>query len=274
MENETREMSLSEKLTYSTVLIKCTNTDGTCCTGTGFIVELCRDGDKCKPVIITNNHVVADALSIELEFCKKDEFDMPNDLETIKIHVDQCSWIKHPDSNVDLCCMLFGPIVNVLNQRNMKIFYTSIDIGLIPSKEDCNNFRALEEMVMIGYPIGLMDHYNHKPIIRRGTTATHYKNNYQGKKEFLLDMACFPGSSGSPIFLIKEGGYTMNNGFYSGNYLRFAGILYAGPQYNAQGNIVAYANPGFVSNTQIPTNLGVAIKSERVLEFENVIKNI
>ena len=58
---------------------------------------------------------------------------------------------------------------------------------------------------MIGYPIGLIDEYNNKPIVRKGITATTYNIDYNGKKEFLIDIACFPGSSGSPIFIRRDG---------------------------------------------------------------------
>lgn len=45
-------MSLTEKLTYSTVLIQCQYRDGTQGSGTGFIINLCQDqaSNQCVPV--------------------------------------------------------------------------------------------------------------------------------------------------------------------------------------------------------------------------------
>ena len=128
---------------------------------------------------------------------------------------------------------------------------------------------------MIGYPIGLSDQYNHKPIVRRGITASHPRKNYQGKKETLLDMACFPGSSGSPVFILNQGSFTTPTGISIGNRIYLLGILYGGPQYDATG-VLQFANlPNMpVPVTSIPANLGVMIKSERLLEFENIIKAI
>ena len=37
------EMTLSEKITYSTVLIRATYSDGSYSTGTGFIINLCKN---------------------------------------------------------------------------------------------------------------------------------------------------------------------------------------------------------------------------------------
>jgi len=60
---------------------------------------------------------------------------------------------------------------------------------------------------MVGYPIGLWDEKNNYPIFRKGITATHPANDYNGKSEFMIDAACFPGSSGSPVYIIDELNY-------------------------------------------------------------------
>jgi len=57
---------------------------------------------------------------------------------------------------------------------------------------------------MIGYPNGLWDHVNNLPLIRRGITASHPGVDYQiegqnGPGVTVIDMACFPDSSGSPV---------------------------------------------------------------------------
>ena len=39
------------------------------------------------------------------------------------------------------------------------------------------------------------------PILRRGTTATPIALNFEGRPEFLIDAAVYPGSSGSPVFV-------------------------------------------------------------------------
>lgn len=40
-------------------------------------------------------------------------------------------------------------------------------------------------------------------FFRRGITATNINFDYNGKKEFVIDAACFPGSSGFPVFIWK-----------------------------------------------------------------------
>ena len=101
------------------------------------------------------------------------------------------------------------------------------------------------------------------------------KSDYNGKKEFLIDMACFPGSSGSPIFFCNEASYTTGNNVIIGSRCRLLGLLYAGPQYTSVGKIIFEnipTSPKAVFN--IPNNLGLVIKAERIKELEEIMKNM
>jgi hypothetical protein len=127
---------------------------------------------------------------------------------------------------------------------------------------------------MVGYPTGLSDTVNHKPIVRKGITATNIKNDYQGKPQFLIDCACYPGSSGSPVFLVNQGIITLpkHERPYMGSRILLLGILCAGPQFQASGQII-FANLPVQPKplTNIPMNLGVVIKSREILAFEPII---
>lgn len=271
------KMSLSEMITYSTVLIRCKYSNGTSGSGTGFIINLCQDKENktCIPVLITNNHVVANSVNTIFEFCRADENGNPIDTQPFSLTYQGNSWIHHPDSSVDLCCLLLAEALTELKKNNTKVFYIPLETNLIPSHDNLEKLSAIEDVVMIGYPIGLSDTYNHKPIIRRGITSTHPKKDYQGKKEMLLDMACYPGSSGSPVFIFNQGAYTTPNGISLGNRIYLLGVLYGGHEFNAQG-VLNFANlPNVpVPVTRIPINLGIMIKAERILEFENLFKQI
>lgn len=266
-------MSLSEMVTYSTVLIQCEYADNTSGSGTGFIINLCNDKEtnKCIPVLITNNHVVENSKKTVFEFCRADKKGNPIDVESFSFICKINNWIHHPDCNIDLCCLPLGPAFNEMQNGGIKIFYIPLETSMIPTKNVLNELSAMEDVTMVGYPIGLSDTYNHKPIMRRGITASHPKKDYKGESEILVDMACFPGSSGSPVFILNEGAFTTSNGIMPGNRIILLGILYGGPQFNAQG-VLTFANlpnaPRPVIN--IPTNLGMIIKAEKILEFENI----
>lgn len=266
-------MSLSEMITYSTVLIRCQYANGISGSGTGFIINLCKNQENGTyiPVLITNNHVVENSIKTVFEFCRADEDGNPIDTEPFSFIYEGNSWIHHPDSDVDLRCLLLTEALNKLNESKIRIFYIPLETNLIPTEQMISELAAMEDVVMVGYPIGLSDIYNHKPIIRRGITSSHPKKDYQGKKEILLDMACYPGSSGSPVFILNQGTYTTTNGIAVGNRIYLLGVLYGGHEFNAKG-VLQFSNlPNIPSPiTRIPINLGIMIKAERILEFENM----
>ena len=203
------------------------------------------------------------------EFCKADCNGNPIDTSSLSITYIGNSWIHHPNEDVDLCCLLLGEVLNKIINNGMKVFYIPLETNIIPDTEKLEDLFAMEEVVMVGYPIGLSDEYNHKPVIRRGITSSHPCKDYQDKKETLLDIASYPGSSGSPVFILNQGSFQSQKGLMIGNRVYLLGILYGGPQYDATGILQFATLPVMpVTHTNIPTNLGIMIKSERILEFE------
>ena len=93
-------------------------------------------------------------------------------------------------------------------------------------------------------------------------------------------MACFPGSSGSPIYILNEGGYKdkVGNLNWGQSRIIFIGTLFSGPIYDATGKLVVTdiptSNQVVESHTGVMVNLGYYIKSSEILEFKNIIKEI
>ncbi len=112
--------------------------------------------------------------------------------------------------------------------------------------------------------------------MRRGITATSIKKNYNGKKEFLIDAGVFPGSSGSPIFICNQGTFNTPNGEMMGSRLYFIGIVYMLYTHLANGKIIPREIPiktELVTESYIPNNLGIVIKSIMMYDFEPIIKS-
>lgn len=264
-------MKFSEQLMYNTVKIIAKDKEGNISTGTGFFMNfnINKENGTSQPVIITNKHVVENSESITVTLCKRDSDNNPLDNEKFSIAINKLKPINHPDYNVDLCAISIANVEELLRQMNTKLYKIPLDTSLLLTDNEMKKSSAIEDVIMVGYPTGIEDTYNNKPIIRKGITATHLKFDYNGKKEFLIDMACFPGSSGSPIFLFNEGTYTIGNGIALGNRCKLLGVLYAGPQYTSVGNIIFQnipTNPKAVVN--IPNNLGLVIKGSRIKELE------
>ncbi|MGM9509713.1 S1 family peptidase [Larkinella sp. GY13] len=274
-------LSTSEQLTYSTVRIECEYNDGTSGTGTGFFFQFLLDDTTGThvPVVITNKHIVSGSTKGRLIITKANANNEPLDTQHFQVSFNNFEnfWRKHPDGDVDLCAMPIAPFINEANDRGERLFYIPLDKSLIPSNEQLADLSALEEILMIGYPNGIWDHVNNKPILRKGITATHPNFDYCGKKEIMIDAACFPGSSGSPVFIYNEGGYRDKRGnmYMGASRVILLGALYAGPQHTAQGDIQIVNVPTGqrpIALSRIPNNLGLVIKAERITELEQLFK--
>ena len=102
-------------------------------------------------------------------------------------------------------------------------------------------------------------------------TAEFYKT--RPCVEFVIDAACFPGSSGSPVFLYNNRSYRdkVNHGIVLGSRLYFLGILYGGPSSLIRSKIatggVTPISKSIEMTTNIPNNLGYVIKAEIMNDF-------
>lgn len=277
------ELSVIEQLCFSTVRIETTSVNGNQFSGTGFIFNLTIE-DKTIPLIITNKHVVKEMDRGVFMLTEKDQQEMPiytNHYPVVIEHEFERRWIMHPDPQIDLCVMPLNPILEMAFKNLQKRFFIkNFDNSLIPSTEKLTEIDIAEEILMIGYPNGLWDSVNNMPIVRRGTMATNINLNHNGRREFVIDAACFPGSSGSPIILFNKGGYTDKNGNlnWGQGRLMLLGILYAGPQQTVEGDIKIVTIPNSqqkaLSISHIPNNLGYIIKSDAILDFIPIFKLI
>ncbi|MFR8670881.1 MAG: hypothetical protein ACLVD7_12655 [[Clostridium] leptum] len=181
--------------------------------------------------------------------------------------------ILHPNSKVDLAIFVISPKIKFLKQSyNIELLFASVPEHLIPTEKEWNNLDAIETLTMIGYPNGIWDRANNLPVFRQGITATHPSYNFQGEPQFLADMSCFPGSSGSPVFLLNQGAFhtKMNNGLCLGTRAYLLGIQSRSMIRQEIGKLVDISN---TASTQQPVvqsfiNLGIIIKSSELLKFK------
>lgn len=253
------KLTLSEQLYYSTVKLQSGNSNGT-----GFFLSIGEVPDK-RDYIITNKHVIVDPNTIGFTF----ETNRGN----IKLTLDKPEIIYHYDNSVDLCAINFiSAPKKFQSQTGIILSYLTIPNSFIPTKEQIALLQGIEDVIMIGYPLGIQDEHNNKPIVRKGITASNLKLEYNGKQELLLDIAIFPGSSGSPIFIYNSGAYFEGGQFHLGKErCLLIGIASQSIDFLKDGEIKIKQIPStldnFQSQTAIPTNLGIAIKSSRILEM-------
>ncbi|ENQ7812956.1 TPA: trypsin-like peptidase domain-containing protein [Morganella morganii] len=262
-------MSLGDGLEFSTARIEANSGS----VGTGFFLFFRMDEDISIPVLVTNKHVVEGASEIRFQISGTG-----NGLDRAAILVDnvQERFIFHPDEDVDLCAFPIAPVLKQLRERGFEfnIFPFHEDIIFTNKNNKLGTISAIQEIHMTGYPNGLWDEVNNKPITRKGVTASNPKLWWQGKNRFMIDMACFPGSSGSPVYIYKEGAHIDGDSIALGNRLVLLGILFAGPQLTANGDIQIVEVPTdykYMVSTNLMMNLGIVIKADELFIIKKMI---
>ncbi|AFU68154.1 hypothetical protein P700755_001216 [Psychroflexus torquis ATCC 700755] len=215
---------ISTQLLYTTFPIWVERNNGEKSFGTGFIINHKLDDEKSVPLLVTNNHVIADAKQIITEFVAL-EGDKPPKINKIRVELSAATFLSTANKDLDLAIHPIAPLINQLNSNNTPVFYRTIDESIIPSKKQIEELSAIEDVTFIGYPSGLLDRVNLTPLIRRGITSSPIWNNFNGEQKFLIDAGVYPGSSGSPVFIFNQGSYGHSGGIIMGTRLIFVGIL-------------------------------------------------
>lgn len=266
-------LSPAEKLLYSTVRITTFARNVTLQYGTGFFFHIPVSSGNIV-VLVTNKHVIAgaDAIRLQLNLQKVDAQEPSGEIITINNRVADDGVVVHPNPSVDLCALGTGELVNPGVAAGRSVFVVATDENIIPTADEWAELDAMEPIVMIGCPQGLYDEQNGLAIMRRGITASHPSFKYNGRDEFMIDAACFPGSSGSPVFLFdqstrfdkKIGSFTMG-----GVKLKLLGILFEGPTITQEGAIVLAKIPKIEVTGMM--HLGNVIRSTRLVELKDEI---
>ncbi|MBX6969973.1 serine protease [Providencia rettgeri] len=269
--------NLGDNLVYSTTRIS----SDAGAIGTGFFVSFSvNESDQYIPVLVTNKHVIQDANIIEFLITVENK-DTGERIKKFPVQVSdiQKMFLLHPDDEVDLCVLPIAGVLEHLREKNLSevIFPFHESIIYKSGSNNLGNISAIQEIHMTGYPSGLWDDVNNKPITRKGITASSVKQNWQGKKEFLADITCFPGSSGSPIYIYDDGMFMDGKSAKLGERLILLGILYAGPTFTAEGEIRAVKIPTnykSIAVTELMMNLGFIIKAEELFVIKDMILDI
>jgi hypothetical protein len=253
---------LSTQLLFTTVPIWVEKAQSQMTTGTAFIYNypIAEAAGQSIPLLITNHHVVDGAKRALIELVER-EGEHPKS-NRIRAELSSELLTRFTDQELDLAVIPLGPLLNQLESAQQPIFFRSFGPELIPTSDVLNDLAALEEIVFIGYPSGLRDQKSGIPIVRRGITATPVWNNFDNAPTFLVDAGVFPGSSGSPVFILNQGSYSTRNGISIGNRLLFLGVI-TDSILRLDGNEKAYLG------------LGKVVKSSALKSFvEKVVRRV
>ena len=116
-------------------------------------------------------------------------------------------WFGHPNPEIDLAIISVDDILNSQAKSGRPFAAIGLDQSLIPDDAGMKSLSTIEDILVIGYPIGIYDESNNVPVVRRGITATPPFLNFDGRPIFLIDAPIYHGSSGSPVLLFHRGAW-------------------------------------------------------------------
>jgi hypothetical protein len=272
-------LGLTEQLLFATVRIECDGPTGIK-VGTGFMFRFKVNEETAIPVIVTCKHVVQGATRgrFKLHQSKIGEAPTPSgESRFVELDVFEKRWVPHPQADVDLCAMPIAPLLEEAKRQGLNPFIVQLDEGLVPSEAEIEGLQAVENVLMVGYPTGLWDEVNNFPLFRRGITASHPAFDYGGRSIFVADIACFPGSSGSPVLLADQGGFATKDGWTIGSRIKLLGVLFQGPVFSAEGQVVIEDIPTAqraTALTGVMIHLGFIVKARELLPLGAAVRRL
>jgi hypothetical protein len=273
---------------FATLRVETRTREGHLGVGTAFFFETELAHDRVLQLLVTNRHVVSGAVTATLRFHlarSRDDFVPSGETFTLAIGEPQVPfaslWVPHPDPSIDLCALPLSGLFGHLRAQNKRLYFQSVDRTFIYDNRALEALTAVENVIMVGYPIGLDDDVHNLPLVRSGITAMHPAVDYRGRKQGVVDMACFPGSSGSPVFLYDFGTYfdKASGGLKSGARHALLGVLFAAPHHTREGTIVVRDIPTAATKrvpipvTSSMSHLGYYVKACEVLRLAEHVRN-
>jgi hypothetical protein len=195
--------TLTEQLLFITVRITTLTADGRSGSGTGFLLSEDNPQGGASLLVVTNKHVVEGAETVTMHFLAGSG-DTPDLGRERTLVATSRQFTGHPDPDIDIAMIGVGGALQQLAEAGKPAFFRSVSVSMCATSESLMEFEPIEPVTFIGYPNGLYDFTSLLPIVRQGYAATAMDVDYGGKPTFLIDASVFPGSSGSPVFLVPR----------------------------------------------------------------------
>lgn len=162
-----------------------------------------------KVYLITNRHVIKSEATneepaFEAEYIKLILHNNPTDVSSISIYTQNLHspdsgkqlWLEHPILKKELDLVAI-PVFDEENTGEFLISAFSSDNFI--TKEDV--VYVGEDVIIIGYPLGLYDQHYNLPLFREGMIASFYPIPFNQEPIFYVDARLHRGMSGSPVIL-------------------------------------------------------------------------
>lgn len=209
---------IAEAWIYATMLIE-NEWDS---KGTGFLVFRVIDDKKGRVFLVTNKHVLhersegrqnANKVLLYLNIKNKDGSITGQTAEfPLNLKDGSKRWREHPEQDVDV--LAFDVTQGIVEYPNIEKRWADYSLFADHGKREELDITVGDEIVVIGYPLGIRQGATNLPILRQGILATSVGETLEDEyresngtlrkrilRGFLIDGAIIPGSSGSPVVL-------------------------------------------------------------------------
>jgi len=191
-------------------------------SGTGFLVSRKIDENQFKVFLVTNKHVVCQDpalrpnvphITAHFNTIEGDGSHGTASGQVPLVRPDGSKTFReHPDPDTDVYAIDVTSVIKLNPKFQAK--WVGYDLFGDEPKRTELDITAGEDVVTIGYPLGLREGDSNFPLIRQGMIATKIGTPLKDKvqtpegvlrdrtlRAFLIDGATVPGSSGSPVIL-------------------------------------------------------------------------
>ncbi len=172
-------------------------------TATGFLVDAPRPDGAPRVMLVTAAHVVEPAEGGQVRIGWRYEtgeggwrFEpQPTPLATAD---GRSYWTRHPERDVAVLEVSAPP----------EFARAAIPLAWLSGEGAEESITPGEELMALGFPLGLSANRAGFPILRSGRLASWPLWPAQAFPTFLIDAAMFPGNSGGPVFTFGRAGAT------------------------------------------------------------------
>lgn len=206
-------------------------------SGTGFLVFRATGADQGRVFLVTNKHVVcidpAVRPSITHVACHFNTKEPDGKTGTVSGDIPSLNadgsrrFREHPDADTDVLAIEVTDVIQLNPQIEKRWARYELFADEVKRKE--LDITVGEEVVTIGYPLGLRQGNTNFPLVRQGLIATKIGELLRDRvpapgggfrdralRAFLIDGATVPGSSGSPVVLKPVIGRIQGNAIVMG----------------------------------------------------------
>jgi S1-C subfamily serine protease len=191
------DVDLTIELINATVQVEGPMADGRRAVGTGFLVEAPTPEGRPRTVLVTAGHLLEQIVGDEARIGWRFGDDRGNWRYTprplVIRYAGEPQWLRHPSFDVAVITLTAPP----------EFTRAAIPLAWLADEHSFEDWGVGpgDEMMTIGYPMGLSSNTAGFPILRTGRLASYPLYPITRFPTFLVDLRVLGGNSGGPVFM-------------------------------------------------------------------------